>query len=136
MAGTSPTSPTRTELSRALRFALIGGAATLVHLGVAMAALGLGAGAFASNAVGFAVAFVAGLVGHFHFTFGLSGGFARAARRYGVIACAGFAVNNGVLATLKTAGAIPEPVALALSILVVPAGTFLAARFWGFVSSG
>ncbi len=136
MVKTSPIPSARVELSKALRFAIVGGIATLVHLGVAMAALAMGAGAFQSNALGFGVAFVAGLVGHFHFTFGLSDGFGRSAWRYGVIALAGFAVNNGLLAFLRAAKAIPEPAALTVAILVVPAGTFLAARFWGFVSQG
>ncbi len=134
MARTSPTPSARAELSKALRFAIVGGLATLVHLGVAMAALALGAGAFQGNALGFGVAFIAGLVGHFYFTFGLSNGFGRSAWRYGVIAFAGFAVNNGLLAGLKAAKATPDSAALAIAILVVPAGTFLAARFWGFVS--
>ncbi len=79
-------------------------------------------------------AFGAGLVGHFHFIFGGSDSFGRSDGAKGVIEFAGFAVNNGLLAVLRAAKVVPEPAALAVAILVVPTVTFLAARFWGFVS--
>lgn len=132
MARTPSTAPVLTELSKALRFAIVGGVATLLHYAVAMSALAMGAGAFQSNAMGFAVAFVAGIFGHFYFTFGLSDGFLRSAMRYGLIACAGFGVNNGLLAVLKAAEVLPVSASLTVAILIVPVGTFLAARLWGF----
>lgn len=124
------------ELLKAGRFALVGVAATLIHLGVAQAALATGGlSVFWANALGFVVAFVAGFLGHQYFTFNRAAPFWQAFRRYGVIALGGFIVNNVVLFGLVQAQILIEAVALAIAIAVVPIGTFLASRFWGFQSA-
>jgi len=83
-----PTQTTKlAELLKAGRFALVGVAATLIHLGVAQAALATG---------GLSVFWAFGLV---------------------------------------QAQILSEAVALAIAIAVVPVGTFLASRFWGFQSA-
>lgn len=121
------------ELLKAARFAIVGVVATLVHLAVAQGALATGlASVFWSNALGFVVAFVAGFLGHQYFTFNQSSPFWQSFRRYGVIAVAGFTVNNVVLFGLVRGNILSEAVALAIAITIVPVGTFLASRFWGF----
>lgn len=122
------------EVRQAGRFGLVGLAATLLHLTLAQAALWLGTGPLAGNLIGFVAAFVLGLLGHYHFTFPGRGPFGRALRRYGAIAVAGFLVNNVVLIGLVALGWVSEAAALAIAILLVPALTFLASRFWGFSS--
>ena len=123
----------KAEAGTAARFGLVGIAATLTHLVVAQGALALGLSPVASNIVGFIAAFVTGLVGHYHFTFPGTGSFGRAFRRYGVIALAGFLFNNVVLIGLMATGRVSEQVSLLVAILIVPATTFVASRFWGFV---
>ncbi|MEL6641038.1 MAG: GtrA family protein [Pseudomonadota bacterium] len=125
------------ELLKAARFAIVGAVATLVHLGVAQGVLAAGiATVFWSNALGFGVAFLAGFLGHHYFTFTQTAPFWQAFRRYGVIAVAGFIVNNVVLFGLVQSGVLNEAVALAIAITIVPVGTFLASRFWGFKEGG
>ena len=121
------------ELLKAARFAIVGLAATLIHLGVAQGALAAGlATVFWANTLGFIVAFVAGFLGHQYFTFNQTAPFWQAFRRYGVIAVGGFIVNNVVLFGLVQGNILSEAVALAIAITIVPVGTFLASRFWGF----
>jgi putative flippase GtrA len=123
------------ELLRAGRFALVGLGATLIHLAVAQAALAMDVlSPLSANLLGFCVAFVAGFLGHHHFTFERSAAFGTAFRRYGVIALIGFLVNNVVLIGLTRGGYLGEATALTIAILIVPAGTFVASRFWGFVA--
>jgi len=108
-----PTQTTKlAELLKAGRFALVGVAATLIHLGVAQAALATGGlSVFWANALGFVVAFVAGFLGHQYFTFNRTAPFWQAFRRYGVIALGGFIVNNVVLFGLVQAQILSEAVA-------------------------
>ena len=115
------------------RFGIVGLAATAIHLAVAQAALLFaGLSPFAANVAGFLVAFLAGFAGHQWFTFRSATPLRQAFRRYGAIALTGFAVNNIILAGLVATGFVSEALALAFAILIVPAGTFLASRFWGF----
>lgn len=124
---------TRKEAGTVGRFGLIGVAATLTHLGVAQAALALmPESVWLANLIGFVIAMLVGFFGHQYFTFGGKAPFWQAFWRYFLIAIAGFAVNNGVLVGLVGLGLVAKPVALTIAILVVPAGTFLASRFWGF----
>jgi putative flippase GtrA len=125
----------KAEAGTAARFGLVGAGATLTHLAVAQAVLAMGLSPVASNIIGFAVAFLAGLVGHYHFTFPGTGSFGRAFRRYGVIALGGFLFNNVVLIGLMATGRVSEQISLLVAILIVPATTFIASRFWGFVPS-
>lgn len=132
--------PTQTsklgELLKAGRFAIVGVVATLVHLGVAQGTLATGVvSVFWANTLGFVVAFVAGFLGHQFFTFNRTAPFWQAFRRYGVIAVGGFIVNNVVLFGLVQAQILNEATALAIAITIVPVGTFLASRFWGFNSA-
>ncbi len=121
------------EAKRVGRFGLVGLAATLTHLGVATFANGvLGVEPFLANVIGFVIAFAVGFGGHQWFTFANEAPFFRALRRYGLIALLGFAVNNVVLSAALALDVIGETAALAAAVLVVPAGTFLASRLWGF----
>ncbi|MFD2740138.1 GtrA family protein [Sulfitobacter aestuarii] len=124
------------ELLGALRFAIVGAGATLVHLLCAQLALATGVVPLAlSNVIGFAVAFVAGFAGHQYYTFAGTAPLARAFRRYGIIALVGFLINNVVLFGLVAAGIVSKATALSIAILIVPVGTFLASRFWGFLAT-
>lgn len=132
----SRTRKIRSEAGKVVRFGLVGLTATLIHLAVAQIALLAGMPPEMANANGFVVAFLAGLVGHYRFTFPGTGSFGRAFWRYGVIALAGFAVNNVVLFGLEASGWVSAQVSLTVAVLIVPVGTFFLSRLWGFTSPG
>ncbi|RKQ96325.1 putative flippase GtrA [Kushneria sinocarnis] len=118
------------EAGRITRFGLVGGAATLIHLMVAGALLGLFAGLspFIANVVAFLVAFLVSLYGHRHITFNRQG----SAVKFFVVALAGFALNNFLLASMLAMTPLPDFVALTISTLAVPVVSYLAARLWAF----
>lgn len=121
------------EAGKAGRFGLVGLAATAVHLGIAQLALLLwGAAPWLANLIGFAAAFTVGLAGHQWFTFRGVAPLQRSVWRYGAIALAGLLATNIVLEGLRASGALSDAAALTIAILVVPAISFVASRFWGF----
>ncbi|MCL6284141.1 GtrA family protein [Ruegeria sp. 2012CJ41-6] len=123
------------EFLRALRFAIVGLCATLIHLAVAQGLFAMGVLSLPmANLAGFALAFPAGFLGHYFLTFSRAAPIRQAFCRYGVIAMIGFLVNNIVLFSLVANGLLGEKVALAIAIIVIPMGTFLASRFWGFLA--
>lgn len=127
---------TRAELFQAVRFGLVGGLSTLVHMVVAQGLLATELASLGwSNVVGFVIAFFVSFLGHYHFSFQRNTPFLRSMLRYGVIALMGFAVNNFVLLGLVSMNVLPEAVALAVAIIIVPVGTFIASRFWGFTAA-
>ncbi|WP_095588807.1 GtrA family protein [Actibacterium ureilyticum] len=127
---------TRAELIQALRFGLVGGLSTLVHMAVAQGLLAFDLASLGwSNVLGFVTAFFVSFFGHYHFSFQRNTPFLRSMGRYGVIALMGFAVNNFVLIGLVAMNVLPESVALAIAIIIVPVGTFVASRFWGFTAA-
>lgn len=131
-----PATSLKAEVQTAFRFALVGGAATLTHLVMAQVSLAAGfATAAQANVAGFLLAFLVGLLGHYYFTFAQQGSLTRATWRYSVIAVAGFLVNATVLFVLMRVNRIDEAVSLAIAITIVPAGTFIASRLWGFTAS-
>lgn len=126
----------RAELFQALRFGLVGGLSTLVHMAVAQGLLASELVALGwANVIGFVTAFFVSFLGHYHFSFQRNTPFLRSMLRYGVIAVMGFAVNNFVLIGLVALNILPEAVALAIAIIIVPLGTFIASRFWGFTAA-
>lgn len=127
--------PARDEVGKAVRFGVVGVGATLTHLAVAQTALAVGLSPLIANVIGFTMGFLTGLLGHHHFTFPGTGPFGRAFRRYGVIALAGFGINNAVLLGLEATGRVSPQFSLTVAILIVPALSFIASRYWGFASS-
>jgi putative flippase GtrA len=118
------------ELATLMRFGGVGVLATLVHIAVAAAVFWCWASVspFLANVLAFLVAFQISLWGHRRFTFrrrGRSG-------RFFLIALAGFAANNGILASLLATTSISGLPAIAISTLLVPLAMFVAARLWAF----
>ncbi|WP_106478739.1 GtrA family protein [Phytohalomonas tamaricis] len=118
------------EVGKLVRFGLVGGGATFVHLGVAWTLLYF----FQSwsplvvNLIAFLVAFSFSYLGHRHFTFKSEGNVIK----FFVIAFAGFALNNGLLAILLSVTDLPDYVALTITTLLVPLVSYFAARLWAF----
>ncbi|WP_110647392.1 GtrA family protein [Salinicola peritrichatus] len=118
------------EAGTATRFGLVGGVATMAHLGVAAAlsALWPALSEFIVNLFAFAVAFQISLVGHRRLTFRRRG----SARRFFVLALFGFALNNGILGTLLASTAIRGFWAIGIATLTVPIVTYVGSRLWAF----
>lgn len=120
------------EAGMLARFGGVGVLATLVHLGVAAALLAVWpeASPFLANFVAFLLAFQVSFWGHRHFTFRKDG----KAHRFFFLALGGFALNNGVLASLLAVSQIDGLTAIVIATFSVPLLMYLAARFWAFAS--
>jgi len=125
------------ELSKLMRFGLVGVLATLTHLVVGNFTQ------FMTSLVpqicsffGFVVAFLVSYLGHFHFTFrdqsktlSVSG---KPLVRFAAIAIFGFLISLIVLTTLDYYSLGNSIYRLSFSILVIPILTFLLSNFWAF----
>lgn len=118
------------EAGMLARFGGVGVIATLVHLAVAAAAFIVWptVSPFVANLMAFIVAFQVSFWGHRRFTFRKDG----RAHRFFVLALGGFALNNGVLATLLIASSIDGLLAIVIATFTVPLLMYVAARFWAF----
>ena len=118
--------------AQAGRFALVGGAATGVHLAVGGAAIALGAPPLLANPAAFAVAFAVSYLGHRGWTFAEARApLRRSLPRFAGVALAGFALNEATLAALLALGVPPLP-AFGAAVLGAAALTFLLGRLWAF----
>lgn len=112
------------------RFGGVGVLATLVHLSVAALCFQFwpAISPFLANLVAFLVAFQVSFWGHRHYTFRRDGRL----HRFFALALGGFALNNGVLATLLALTPLPGFTAIVFATFAVPLLVYLAARFWAF----
>lgn len=124
------------EAGTAGRFAVVGAVATATHAGVAVTLLNTNLlNAFPANIVGFLVAFAVSFSGHHFWSFAAThtpGQTFRRIRRFFLLAISGFALNSGVLASWLAFTPWPDTLGILFAIAVVPALTFLGARFWAF----
>jgi putative flippase GtrA len=115
------------------RFAVVGAAATLVHMLVVWLLIEQASlPPLLANLLAFLTAFAVSFSGHYLWTFGAPGNPVRAMRRLFVISGSAFAVNTVLLAALLRAGWLTPSAAAVIAAGVVPAITFVASRVWGF----
>lgn len=129
---TTPLARVRAEGPRILKFGAVGIVATLVHTGVAFAALPVLGSALAANLVGFLTAFVVSFLGQAYWTFGLRSGWRAAALRFFIVSSASFLLSNVVLVGTQASGLLSKPMALLIAIAVIPVANFIAGRMWAF----
>lgn len=124
------------ELSRVFKFALLGGLATLLHMALAVGlTLTFEISPYFSNLLAFLAAFIASFAGHRYVTFaGMESRLLASMRAFFVVAATGFLANNMVLVWLLEQRIVDDIAALLIAALIIPAFTFLAARFWAFGS--
>ncbi|MFX0545917.1 sulfatase-like hydrolase/transferase [Roseovarius sp. S1116L3] len=123
-------------LGQLARFALIGGAATLIHLLVGVTLIHAGWAPVIANAAAFCIAFFVSFAGHFGYTFCPEGpSMARSLTRFAVTALAAFVANEAILAALLARHALPPSAALVTSTGVVACGSFALCRAWAFAPS-
>lgn len=115
-----------------LRFGLVGGLATLVHLLVAWCVLQVWAEGlpFLVNFVAFLVAFQVSFWGHARYTFRQKG----SPWRFLLVTLGGFVINNCLLWIFLAMGVHSVFAAICLSVLLVPLFVFVASRLWVFSS--
>jgi putative flippase GtrA len=124
------------EMLLAGRFALVGVAATVVHMLVVWVLIEKSSlFPLLSNCFAFLTAFGISFTGHYLWTFRAPGNPFRAMRRLFIISSAAFAMNSILLAGILKAEWLPPSTAAVLAAGIVPAITFLASRFWGFSTS-
>jgi putative flippase GtrA len=125
-------------MGQALRFGLVGVAATLTHFGVAVTAVRWGAIApQIANLIGFAVAFGVSFAGQWLWTFAPARTpIAHALPCYLAVSVGGFVANAAAYAALLRLTPLRYDVALALVLIVVAAATFLLSRRWVFKPQG
>lgn len=125
------------EIWKIFRFGLVGGLATLTHMGVvAYLTLFTSFHPVLSNTVAFLVAFSVSAAGHIFFTFRVAKGRKRALAKFFIVAITALLLSNLLLALMLTAEAIPPYVSQLFAILFVPIVTYAASRFWAFRSAG
>ena len=115
-----------------MRFGVVGVAATIVHLSVALIAQSRLHHPLLANLIGFLVAFVISYLGHAMWSFKIATGWRRAAVRFFVVAGSGFLFSNLILTACVSSGLLPPAVALMVSIGVIPVCNYAAARLWAF----
>ena len=120
-------------LNQFLRFGFVGVLATLVHMLIGATLVHSGWSALAANPVSFLIAFVVSFMGHYGFSFSdQENELATSLRRFTLVACGGFVVNETLLAVLVWSTTLPQSASLILSTGVAAIITFFASRNWAF----
>lgn len=116
---------------RPLRFLIVGGAATLVHMLVAALAFAVypTPSPYAANIIAFLVAFIVSFYGHRHITFQTKGSMLR----FLLVATGGFLANNAILTGCLAVG-IGDLASVIIATACVPVLTYLASSLWAFKS--
>ncbi|MCA0041998.1 GtrA family protein [Celeribacter litoreus] len=120
-------------LIQLLRFGFVGALATLVHMLIGATLIHSGWPALASNPVSFLIAFVISFMGHYGFSFAdQEKEMGTSLRRFIVVACSGFVVNETILGFLVWSSSLSQVSSLLLSTGVAAMVTFFASRNWAF----
>ena len=115
-----------------LRFIIVGGSATVTHIGTALVLtrlVGNHVSIYMLNVAAFCTAFLVSFLGHRYVTFGRHGSVAK----FLSVALAGFLLNNIILHYGIVFG-LSRLVALIIATLIVACGTYLASKIWAFRS--
>jgi putative flippase GtrA len=117
-----------------VRFAIVGGGATLIHLGSALALNGfLGLSPLRANFCAFLVAFAFSYSGNFIWTFEGASAHVAALPRFLMLQITLFAINQAMVYVAVDLWGWPFFAALIPVVTILPAGAFLASRFWAFL---
>lgn len=120
-------------IAMVLRFGAIGILATVIHMAGAWASYhGFGLMPYAANLVGFAAAFLASYVGHFFWTFRMSGGHQQALPRFLVVSVGCYLMSNVLVWLIVARLMLSFDVALVAILLMLPVTSFTLNRLWAF----
>ena len=118
-----------------MRFAVIGGAGTLVHTGVALLLhYQAGVAALTANALAFCSAWAVSYIGNWAWTFDAVSEHQTAVPRYLTISLSCFALNQTLLWLTYSHWDWPMWLALAPSVVAVPIASFAASYLWAFAA--
>ena len=118
-------------------FVLVGIAATACQVGVSLAAQRwLGLGPLAASLAGYVCSVGLSYLGNSLFTFRRPALHGPQFARFATISLTGLAINLGTVFVCTHALGWPLWLALAPVVLVVPASTFVMAKFWAFNAAG
>ena len=121
-------------LLQAARFSTVGGGATALHIGAAIALNGLtGLSALRSNFAAFLIAVSISYLGNCFWTFGAASRHQRAVPRFLLLSLICFSVNQAIVFGVVTILAQPLWLAMIPVAAIVPAFGFWLNRTWVFV---
>lgn len=124
------------EAYLAIRFALVGCAATAVHIFVLWTLLSNTLlPVLIANAIAFLSAFGFSFTGNYLWTFGALGAPSQALQRFFLVSICAFILNSLLLAIALKLGWSSEPTAAMSVALIMPLITFFCSRLWAFNSS-
>lgn len=118
------------------RFALVGGAATVVHAAVALLLhYQAGIEALAANVVAFFMAWGVSYLANWAWTFEAASEHRQSIPRFLTVSLSGFGLNQTLLWLTYSVLGWPMWLALAPSLVAIPAASFVASYLWAFASS-
>ena len=118
---------------QAVRFAVVGGGATVTHVAVALALTdAAGLRPFTANLGAFLVALLVSYFGNHAWTFSASGGHARHFPRFAAVAVPALFLNQAIVHVLVDRLGLDFRLALVFVVLVVPALSLILNRLWVF----
>jgi putative flippase GtrA len=117
-----------------LIFGFVGAAAFATHFGVVSVIVPFGIHPLLANVVAFLTAFGVSFVGHNTWTFPAAGSRdkSRALRRFAVVACSSFALNEMLYALLLGFTPLSYRIALLIVLVVVASVTLVLSKYWAF----
>ena len=122
------------EFWRLARFSTVGAVATVVHIGVAMAAVAAaGASPTVGAVIGFAAAFTVSYFGHFRFSFAVAGRYRDYVLKFAVSSLASFLLSTVAVWVATAILRIDYKPALVALAVIVPVCNYLMNRFWVFL---
>ena len=128
---------TRTTIQQVLKFSSVGALAACTHFLVVICLVQLGIlTPLVANVVAFLVAFNVSYFGHSRWTFysATSNYNHRNAYKLFIVASISFITNESLFYLLMKYAHLPYPMALAITLVLVATGTFIASKRWAFSS--
>jgi putative flippase GtrA len=127
----------RINYARIIRFGLVGVAATATHWSVGLYLHDyLGWDALLANFVAFGLGFCVSYIAHHRWTFDADVAHRQALPRFLLTALFGLLLSQGIVWLFVHQLGQPYLLALAVSLFVVPAGTYAILKWWVFPDSG
>ena len=114
-------------------FSVVGLLATIIHIGIASAAVGfLNISPYLANGIGFLIAISISFVGQHYLTFRSQKKVSVTIKRFLLVTGASFIVSNFALAGLVRLNVMSEPLSVALAASVIPIINYFLYRHWVF----
>src|SRR5262245_43443142 len=127
----------RATVSELLRFGLVGVAASVTHVIVALLLIErAGLPLLAANALAFSVAVFVSYFGNHAWTFGRTGYHRKHFPRFLAIALGGLALNRIIVFLAVEAAGIPYLYGILLVVIIVPGLSFALSKCWAFIGFG